>query len=58
VAYELSDGAVLVLTVATMADRTGRRYGTSIEPDVQASPRTGADVAAATTWLASQPGCS
>ncbi|MBB4906093.1 S41 family peptidase [Actinophytocola algeriensis] len=56
--YELSDGAILVLTVATMADRTGRRYGTPIEPDVPASPRTGADVAAATTWLADQPGCT
>lgn len=57
-AYELSDGAILVLTTATMADRTERRYGKSIEPDVTASPRTGADVAAATTWLANQPGCS
>jgi len=56
--YQLSDGAELVVTTATMADRTGRRYGTPIEPDVPATRRPGAVVVAATTWLANQPGCS
>ena len=31
--FSLSDGAVLALTVAVMADRTGRVYGDAIEPD-------------------------
>jgi C-terminal processing protease CtpA/Prc len=52
---ELSDGALLVLTVAVMADRTGRRYGTSIVPDVLVSPRDGADVTAATAWRPTAP---
>lgn len=55
---ELSDGALLVLTVAVMADRTGRRYGTSIVPDVRVSPRDGADVTAATAWLTDRPECT
>lgn len=32
--YNMSDGAVLYLTVSTMADRTKKIYGKKIEPDV------------------------
>ncbi|MEU3623851.1 hypothetical protein BS329_08700 [Amycolatopsis coloradensis] len=52
--FELSDGALLIVTTATMADRTGRRYGKSIAPD----ERTGDQVAAATAWLARDPACA
>ena len=33
--FVLSDGALLVLTVSTMADREGNLYGYKVEPDVQ-----------------------
>jgi len=33
--FVLSDGAVLLLTVSMMCDRTGRVYGVPIEPDVR-----------------------
>ncbi len=32
--YKLSDGAYLFLTVSTMADRTKKKYGSSVIPDV------------------------
>ena len=63
-AFSLSDGALLVLTVAVDADRTGQTYDSAIAPD-QPVPvdlsqiGTPADrgVQAATTWLHDQEGC-
>jgi len=61
-AFPLSDGAVIVLTVATMADRFGNVYGGEVVPDVaapgtasDASPGADAALAAATRWLETQP---
>jgi carboxyl-terminal processing protease len=63
--FPLRDGALLVLTVAVDADRTGQTYDTAISPDqpipIDLSQRgTTADrgVQAATTWLHDQEGCS
>ncbi len=64
----LGDGAILVLTVAVMADRTGRLYGGQVVPDVittapgaDANDRTGGDwdatFAAAVRWLKDESGC-
>lgn len=60
----LPDGALLVLTTALDADRTGRTYDGSIEPDERVPTdwsRFGTDadpvVAAATRWLNRQPAC-
>lgn len=48
--FILSDGAILVLTVSTMADRTRRVYGDSVFPDeVIVNPT--AVVARAIEWL-------
>lgn len=65
--YTLSDGAILVLTEALDADRTGQTYDGPIVPDQsvpydlsQASvPGSSPDsvVQAATTWLHAQDGC-
>jgi carboxyl-terminal processing protease len=60
-AFPLSDGAVIFLTVATMADRLGTVYGQELVPDefVVGGTKTG-DVAtdavldAAVTWLQGQ----
>jgi C-terminal processing protease CtpA/Prc len=54
--FELSDGAWIVLTVSTFADRTGQLYGDKIAPDVKTElidqmPR---EVEA---WLLAQPAC-
>jgi hypothetical protein len=49
------DGALLLVTTALMADRTGRRHGSG---PVTASPRTGEHLDAAKAWLATQPPCS
>jgi C-terminal processing protease CtpA/Prc len=55
--FKLGDGAGLFLTDSVMADRTGRKYGASIEPDRPvAAPPAGAGgddpvVAAALAWL-------
>lgn len=63
--FPLSDGAVLVITTALMADRNGRVYGGPIAPDqgvgsvadnAQASI-TGATIDAASQWLDTQPPC-
>ncbi len=62
--FTLSDGAVLVLTVALDADRTGHTYNSAIAPD-QTVPvdmsqigRTGdLGIEAATNWLHGQEGC-
>lgn len=63
-AFRLADGAVIQLTVSTFADRTGRLYGESIEPDqpVAAGPvtrdvDTDATLRAAVEWLRTQPPC-
>ena len=52
---QLSDGAVLNLTVSRMADRTGRAYETKLEPDERVP--SGA-LEAAHAWLRAQPGCA
>ena len=51
--FRLSDGAVLVLTVSFMSDRTGRVYDEPIAPDVALDPASAE--AAALAWLASAP---
>jgi C-terminal processing protease CtpA/Prc len=55
-AFRLSDGAILFLTVSTMADRTGRLYGSVVEVDeeienVELAQPAGATVDAANHWL-------
>jgi hypothetical protein len=57
-AYPLADGALLLVTTAFMADRTGRRYGGPIAPAVTASPRTGEHLDAAKAWLATRSPCA
>ena len=62
--YPLSDGATLVLTVSTMADRTGRLYGEEVPPDeIVEGPKTGDPatdpaLGAAIEWLGGSPQCS
>lgn len=56
----LPDGAMILLTVAVEADRTGKRYGHAIEPDeVIPSAQNGAmddpQLDRAITWLRAQP---
>jgi carboxyl-terminal processing protease len=51
--FPLSDGAVIILTVATELDRTGQEYGGKINPDVVTSNPE----AEATGWLLAQPAC-
>jgi hypothetical protein len=60
----LSDGAELILTVATFADRTRHIYGGVIEPDqfvdgeAADNPASGdAVVEAALAWLTSSDDC-
>jgi len=60
----MSDGAVIVLTEAFDADRTGHVYDSAIAPDQPVSPNwtllgTPQDsvLQAAITWLQNQPGC-
>jgi carboxyl-terminal processing protease len=62
---QLPDGANMVITVGTMADRDGRAYGGPIEPDelievAEGSWPTSRDPVArgAAAWLAAQPGCA
>jgi C-terminal processing protease CtpA/Prc len=58
-AFPLSDGAVIVLTVATMADRSGTIYGGEVVPDVIVpdgeAPGVDPALAAATRWLEARP---
>lgn len=61
----LDDGAVLFLTVAVLADRSGKVYGAKIDPDyVTEGGRANAplpddpDVEAASAWLRAQPSCT
>ncbi len=61
--FTLSDGALLVVTVAVDADRTGRTYDSPIAPDQQVPMNmfqisaTDQVVQAAITWLHNQEGC-
>jgi len=58
--YELSDGAMILLTVSTFADRTGQTYGGVITPDeIVGHPDSGSDsvLQAAVNWLLNQPAC-
>ncbi|HEU0296288.1 MAG TPA: S41 family peptidase [Anaerolineales bacterium] len=51
--FSLSDGAMIILTVAVELDRTGQEYGGSITPDVLTSNAE----SEATDWLLAQPAC-
>ena len=51
--FTLNDGAIILLTTAVDLDRTGRKYGGSITPDVE-TPQPESDAAA---WLLAQPAC-
>ncbi len=62
--FKLSDGAILEITVAVDADRTGQTYDSSISPDQEVQslprlqPRADDQVAqAALTWLHTQGSC-
>ena len=58
--YELSDGAMILLTVSAFADRTGQTYGGVITPDELVSRLgSGSDsvLRAAVHWLSNQPAC-
>jgi C-terminal processing protease CtpA/Prc len=57
--FRLSDGAQLHITTAVFADRSGRIYGGSIEPDEVISASGVGDnvLAAATAWLGSLAQC-
>jgi carboxyl-terminal processing protease len=60
--FPLPDGAMIILTTAVDADRTGTRYGGKIEPDevIPAAASGGPDdpqLARAIAWLQSVPGC-
>ncbi|MFF7359367.1 S41 family peptidase [Streptomyces sp. NPDC008125] len=58
-AYRLSDGAMVVVTVAREADRTGRVHDGPLTPDVEVPETRGQDKAlkAATSWLSAQKPC-
>lgn len=61
--FTLSDGAMIFLTVSTMADRTGELYGSKIVPDeVLGGPRTGDPdtdpvLRAGLDWVIQESGC-
>jgi carboxyl-terminal processing protease len=61
--FPLSDGAVIFLTTAVMADRTGQDYGTYIEPDEVIDQRQSTLIhdeaipQPAVDWLLAQPAC-
>ncbi|WP_327178752.1 S41 family peptidase [Streptomyces sp. NBC_01335] len=58
-AYRLSDGAMVVVTVAREADRTGLVHDGPLTPDVEIPETRGPDKAlkAATAWLSGQEPC-
>ena len=62
-AFPLSDGALIVLTVSTMADRTGQLYGKElvsdevIEGEKTGDPTTDAPLRRALDWLHTRPSC-
>jgi C-terminal processing protease CtpA/Prc len=49
-AYPLSDGAILNLTVSVMADRTLKKYGSNVLPDVE-EPSTTEQIKKAVDWI-------
>ena len=51
--FVMSDGAILALTVAVMADRTGTPYGDSVPPDEVVTGPGGQVVQRALAWLQS-----
>ncbi|WP_250969315.1 S41 family peptidase [Streptomyces sp. RKAG290] len=57
--YPLSDGALVVLTVAREADRDGHLYDGPIAPDVDVPYTPGTDRVrdAAADWLGTQAAC-
>lgn len=58
--FKLADGAIIVLTTAVDADRTGKVYGGPIMPDMQVkgyAKDTGTIPEEALQWLGSQPAC-
>ncbi|WP_405940581.1 S41 family peptidase (plasmid) [Streptomyces sp. NBC_00726] len=57
--YQLSDGALVILTVAREADRNGNLYNGPIAPDVNVPITQGRDqvLTTATDWLRTQDGC-
>jgi len=59
--YPLPDGAMILLTTAVDADRTGRRYGDKIDPDELVDAAAGTDdtaLSVATQWVRQSSGCS
>jgi C-terminal processing protease CtpA/Prc len=57
--FELSDGAMLLLAVATFADRIGQVYDGPIAPDETVADRDpDATMQAALDWLRDQPACA
>lgn len=61
--FRLPDGAMILLTTAVDADRTGRRYGEKVDPDerVESAPNSTSTgdptLAAAVQWLTQSTGC-
>jgi C-terminal processing protease CtpA/Prc len=61
--FPLPDGAMILLTTAVDADRTGKRYGDKVDPDerVEAAttptPTSDPALAAAVQWLRQSSGC-
>ncbi|HJZ76591.1 MAG TPA: S41 family peptidase [Vicinamibacterales bacterium] len=57
--FPLPDGAMILLTTAVDADRTGRRYGDKIAPDepVDAAGTDDTTLSAALQWLKQSSGC-
>lgn len=56
-AYNLADGAIIMLTVAVFVDRTGVTYGGELLPD-EVTEAGAATLDAAIAWLMTQPGCT
>lgn len=56
---ELSDGALMILTMSNFTDRHGTQYGQNIPvvPDVEIAPRTDPQ-ASAIEWLRAHPACT
>lgn len=62
--FRLPDGAMILLTTAVDADRTGKRYGDKVDPDERVEPDTtptmtgDSALAAAVRWLTQSSGCA
>jgi Peptidase family S41 len=58
--FPLPDGAMILLTTAVEADRTGRRYGEKVDPDERVDAAAGTDdttLSMAIEWLRQSSGC-